>query len=431
MLVNFKFKNIKSFYEKNELSLQCTKDSELAEINTFSVSESLFNATDSNNLLKSAVIFGPNASGKSNVIKGLVYMYNAVRLSAASQFSVIKSNQNFAFYDTASDEESLYEVELIQNQTLYTYGFTILHGKIEKEWLKRRKERTVTVFERNKNKVELTGNEAAQALINLPESTLFLSVGGNFKLSISPYMQDVLDWFNNMIIVFENNINSLDIYSVENQKYKDQAIEILRKADIGIKNMDVVKDKIPNLGNLNSVLNFNMHLQANFSEYRQLKKENENMYDIDLNTKFNIYNKKNEEVGTKEIMLFKDNGFHSEGTIRLLCYLGFILAALDKGKLIFIDEIDSKLHFLVADYLIKMFNSIDKNPNNAQLICTAHNVMLMDEDLRRDQIYFTSKNEIGVSSLVSLIDYKGVRKNDLFSKKYLAGFYSKLPDLDK
>lgn len=130
-------------------------------------------------------------------------------------------------------------------------------------------------------------------------------------------------------------------------------------------------------------------------------------------------------------MLFKDKGFHSEGTIRLLCYLGYILAALDKGKIIFIDEIDSKLHFLVADYLLKMFNSIDKNPNNSQLICTAHNIMLMDDDLRRDQIYFTSKDEYGVSSLVSLADYKGVRKNDLFSKKYLAGFYLKLPNLDR
>ena len=76
-----------------------------------------------------------------------------------------------------------------------------------------------------------------------------------------------------------------------------------------------------------------------------------------------------------------------------------------------------------------MFNSIDKNPHNAQLICTAHNVMLMDEDLRRDQIYFTSKDKYGVSKLVSLSDYKGVRKNDLFSKKYLAGFYSNIPNL--
>lgn len=431
MLVNFRFKNFKSFYNENNLSLQATKDNELEEINTFNVNKTLFNKTEQPELLKSAIIFGSNASGKSNVIKGITYMYNAIRLSSAQQIDVIKNNETFAFYENANNEISLYEVEIIQNNNLYKYGFTILQGKIEKEWLYKRNERTTIVFEREKNKLKLTGNELVQSLINIPETTLFLSIGSNFNLSISNYLKDVLDWFNNIIIVFENNANSLDIYSVENQKYKKLAIEILKKADIGIKNMTVVKDKIASLQDLNSVLAFNMQFQSNPNKYGQLKQENENMYNIDLDTQFNVYNNKNEKIATKDIMLFKDKGFHSEGTIRLLCYLGYILAALDKGKIIFIDEIDSKLHFLVADYLLKMFNSIDKNPSNSQLICTAHNIMLMDDDLRRDQIYFTSKDEYGVSSLVSLADYKGVRKNDLFSKKYLAGFYLKLPNLDR
>ena len=431
MLVNFRFKNFKSFYNENNLSLQATKDNELEEINTFNVNKTLFNKTEQPELLKSAIIFGSNASGKSNVIKGITYMYNAIRLSSAQQIDVIKNNETFAFYENTNNEISLYEVEIIQNNNLYKYGFTILQGKIEKEWLYKRNERTTIVFEREKNKLKLTGNELVQSLINIPETTLFLSIGSNFNLSISNYLKDVLDWFNNIIIVFENNANSLDIYSVENQKYKKLAIEILKKADIGIKNMTIVKDKIASLQDLNSVLAFNMQFQSNPNKYGQLKQENENMYNIDLDTQFNVYNNKNEKIATKDIMLFKDKGFHSEGTIRLLCYLGYILAALDKGKIIFIDEIDSKLHFLVADYLLKMFNSIDKNPNNSQLICTAHNIMLMDDDLRRDQIYFTSKDEYGVSSLVSLADYKGVRKNDLFSKKYLAGFYLKLPNLDR
>lgn len=432
MLVNFKFKNFKSFYRENELSLQATKDNELKEINTFNVDENLFNKVEEHELLKSAIIFGGNASGKSNIIKGLTYMYNVIRLSPAQQFSnIVKLNEYYAFYENACNEPSLYEVEIIKNGNLYRYGFSILHEKIEKEWLYKRSERNSLVFERTGNKIKITGNETASSLINIPETTLFLSIGVNFNLSISNYLKDVLDWFDDLIIVFENNINSLDIYSVENKKYKDLAIEILSKADIGIKNMNVIKDKVADLSDLNAVLAFNMQIQADPSKYTQLKQENNNMYSIDLDTQFDVYNNKNKKVGTKDIMLFKDRGFHSEGTIRLLCYLGYILAALDKGKVILIDEIDSKLHFLVADYLIKMFNSIDKNPHNAQLICTAHNVMLMDEDLRRDQIYFTSKDMYGVSTLVSLADYKGVRKNDLFSKKYLAGFYSKLPNLSR
>ncbi len=432
MLVSFRFKNFKSFYNENELSLQAVKDDELKELNTFMVYEKFFNKTEEHELLKSAIIFGGNASGKSNIIKGLTYMYNVIRLSSAQQFSnIVKSNEYFEFYENASDEPSWYEVEIIKNNNLYRYGFTILHGAIEKEWLYKRNERESIVFERNKGKIKITGNTQAESLINVPETTLFLSLGANLNLTKKNYLKDVLDWFNDLIIVFENNANSLDIYSVENQKYKDLAVEILKKADIGIRDMNVVKDKVADLHNLNEVVAFNMNIQTNPLRYGQLKQENEHMYNIDLNTKFDVYNNMNEKVATKDIMLFKDRGFHSEGTIRLLCYLGYILAALDKGRVILIDELDSKLHFLVADYLIKMFNSIDKNLKNAQLICTAHNVMLMDDDLRRDQIYFTSKDEFGVSSLVSLSDYKGVRKNDLFSKKYLAGFYSKLPNLNK
>ena len=226
MLVNFRFKNFKSFYNENNLSLQATKDNELEEINTFNVNETLFNKTEQHELLKSAIIFGSNASGKSNVIKGITYMYNAIRLSSAQQIDVIKNNETFAFYENANNEISLYEVEIIQNNNLYKYGFTILQGKIEKEWLYKRNERTTIVFEREKNKLKITGNELIQSLINIPETTLFLSIGSNFNLSISNYLKDVLDWFNNIIIVFENNANSLDIYSVENQKYKNLAIEI-------------------------------------------------------------------------------------------------------------------------------------------------------------------------------------------------------------
>ena len=161
----------------------------------------------------------------------------------------------------------------------------------------------------------------------------------------------------------------------------------------------------------------------------QIAREDANLYNIDMETKFAVYNQDKTYVEDKIVRLFQDAGFNSEGTTRLLCYLGWILLALDKGKVIFIDEIDSRLHFLVADYILRLFNSIDKNPHNAQLVCTAHNVMLMDEDLRRDQIYFTSKDEYGESRLVALSDYKNVRKTDLFSKKYLAGFYADLPDM--
>lgn len=428
MLVNFSFKNCRSFYRENILSMQAVKDTELREINTFTVDGKLL-PKDENEFIKSAVVFGGNASGKSNVLKALAYMKNVLLLSA-SQFPIVDTNEPFAFYENAQEEESTYEVEIVSNASYYKYGFTLLKGTVKSEWLERRKERLTPVFRRTGNELEIVGlSKQATRLINVSHKTLFLSVGNNFHLDIAPYLNDVMQWFQNLLIVFENDANILDIYTMENGKYRDQALKILKLADIGIQDIKVKKDKVANMTDFNAMLNLNAQMQIKPISFGQLKKEEKNLYNIDLETFFDVYDEKGRKKGKKEVLLYKNAGFNSEGTVRLLCYLGWILTALDRGRVIVIDEIDAKLHFLVADYILKLFNSIDTNPKNAQLICTAHNVMLMDEDLRRDQIYFTSKDSYGESSLVSLSDYKNVRKTDLFSKRYLAGFYAKLPDM--
>lgn len=432
MLVNFRFKNFRSFYKETTFSLEATKDSDMREINTFYVNEKNLPKNE-NELLKSAVIFGGNASGKSNVIKALAYMKNVI-LFSASQLPIVQQNETFAFYENTITQDSLFEVEFIFNKIFYRYGFILNGGIVKEEWLERRIERLATVFRRNKKGLEIAGvDKAATKLINLAPNALFLSVGKNFHLEIVPALNDVMLWFQNLLIVFENNANSLDIYTLEGGKYREKALKILKLADIGIRDIKVKKDKIVNMADLNDVLRFNTQLQIQPSSVRgQLKQEENSLFNIDMVTEFDVYDEESKKrISQKDIMLFKDKGFNSEGTERLLCYLGWILAALDQGRVILIDEIDAKLHFLVADYLLKLFNSINNNPKNAQLVCTAHNVMLMDEDLRRDQIYFTSKDEYGESSLVSLSDYKNVRKENLFSKRYLAGFYSDLPDMTR
>lgn len=430
MLVNFRFKNCRSFYNEATLSMEATSDTELREINTFSVNDKLMPKGE-NELLKAAVIFGGNASGKTNVIKALSYMQNVV-LTSASQWPIVQNDEPFAFFEQAINEGSLYEVEIIQNGIFYQYGFILQNGAVVEEWLNKRNERIANVFKRKGENITIVGADKFLArVINLAPTTLFLSAGANFRLQIRDSLIAVMQWFQNLLVVFENNANSLDIYNLEQGKYREQAIKILKLADIGIKDIAVIKDKIVNMADINDVLRFNTQLQTQ-PPMGQVKQEDSNLYNIDVRTIFEMYDSNKEALNyKKEVLLFKNRGFNSEGTERLLCYLGWLLAALDQGRVLVIDEMDSKLHFLVADYLIKLFNSIDKNPKNAQLICTAHNVMLMDEDLRRDQIYFTSKDKYGESTLVSLADFKNVRKTELFSKRYLAGFYAKLPDMTK
>lgn len=85
-----------------------------------------------------------------------------------------------------------------------------------------------------------------------------------------------------------------------------------------------------------------------------------------------VYNKE------KEVYLLRNSSFYSEGTKKLFLYLGWIITTLDQERVISIDEFNTKLYLLIVDYIVKSFNSIIKNPNNAQLVATAHNLMLMD-----------------------------------------------------
>lgn len=310
MLINFNFSNSRSFYEATSLSMQATKDEELKQINTFTIDENLMPKGE-NTLLKSAIIFGGNASGKSNIFKALAYMKNVILLSA-SQFPVVQSNQVYAFYENTVKEDSLYEVEFIQNNTYYKYGFILNNHIVKKEWLERRKERLTTIFKRSENRLEIIGpDKAAAKLINLAPTALFLSVGKNFHLDIAKYLNDVMLWFQNLLIVFENNANSLDIYTMANGKYKEQALKILALADIGIKNIDVVKDKIVNMADLNDVLRFNTELQIQPKPLGQLKQEENNIFNIDMRTFFDVYDSKSKKtISKKEIMLLKDVGFN-------------------------------------------------------------------------------------------------------------------------
>ena len=146
---------------------------------------------------------------------------------------------------------------------------------------------------------------------------------------------------------------------------------------------------------------------------------------VSLITKHYYYDEKWEKTGIISTPLL----FESAGTKKLFEIAGPIIKALANGSVVFIDEIDSRLHPMLVRFLVMLFNSISKNPKNAQLICTTHNVLLLDEEIRRDQIYFTEKDEYGVSKLYSLTDFKGVRKESKLLKQYLLGVFGATPKI--
>ena len=430
MLVNFKVKNFRSFYDEVVFSMQATPNKEFAELNTFKAPErTLLNGE--NNLLKSAIIFGANSSGKSNLLKALKYMQFVVQFSN-SPFQTLMANEPFLFLEKNEAEPTVFEIEFINknNNTFYNYGFEIQNKKIIKEYLSKRTDgRIKDIFRRVNENMEYLSTDGIQKEIGfiqkVPQQILFISMAQNLIMQIAEDIKAVVQCFNELVVITQDDINGFDIYD-ENSLYHDKALEILKSADFGIDDFNIFKNKIAELNSLQNNIQFN--IQSKIPP--QIKKENAQIYHIDLDTKFNVYNIEGNPTGEViEKYLNKDYGFNSDGTYRLMCFLGIILKALDKGGVVFIDEIDSKIHFVIADYLIKLFNSIDVNKNDAQLITTAHNILLMDGNLRRDQIYFTKKDKFGKTALYSLSDFNGVRKTDLFSKNYLAGFYDAIPNV--
>jgi AAA15 family ATPase/GTPase len=146
-----------------------------------------------------------------------------------------------------------------------------------------------------------------------------------------------------------------------------------------------------------------------------------------LNSVHKKYDSNLKESGLATFNFFEDE---SEGTIKYFSLAGPIIDTLENGKILFIDELDSKLHPLLTQSIINLFNNKKSNPKNAQLIFTTHDTNLLSAHLfRRDQVWFVQKGRHGASSLYSLADYK-VRNDASFEKDYLSGKYGGIPIIE-
>lgn len=382
MLVRFTFKNTKSFLDEQVFTMEARPDKEFAE-NTVTVSKELLPGNEG--ILKTAIIFGANASGKSNLIKAIDYMKRAVLLSG-SAVDIIRMNDTFAFREGADRLDSHYEVEFIENGSYYRYGFVLRERKVVKEWLFRRAERLTPLFKREGEKLSITGLSPNEGKLIAPsEKTLFISIAENLKLSITPEIRDVLSFFRRICIIMRPERESLSYY-LENSKYLEDAIRILKDAGTGIADLSVIKD----------------------GTY------------IDAEASYPVFKENGEVARVRKVRIFQDPGLVSTGTVKLICMLAQLLKAADNGETVFLNDFGAYLHVQVAKYILTLFN----NSQGSQLIATSQVSLLMDRGMRRDQIWFTSKDGFERSTLLPLYSFGNVRKSDAYSKRYLSGEYT-------
>jgi predicted ATP-dependent endonuclease of OLD family len=252
---------------------------------------------------------------------------------------------------------------------------------------------------------------------NTRRDTLFLywANGGNNKLAMT-----VCRWFESIYIYDAEDtkrlLNATIEYLEESKEAKNNVLNLLRKADINILDFDIDKSQENEQNTL-----LNKTLRKDYVEKTPPSKT------MPLLTRHSYYNNKWDVIGILSTPMFVE----SAGTRKLLEIAGPIIVALEQGSVVFIDEVDTHLHPTLVRFLVMMFNSIINNPNNAQLICNTHDVLLLEGDIRRDQVYFIEKDERGVSKLYALTDFKGVRKDSKLLKRYLLGAFGAVPKLQE
>jgi hypothetical protein len=413
MLVNFRFSNYRSFKEDAEFSLVSDK---ITEHDNFVFTEEKYN------LLRSSVLYGANASGKTNFFRALDFFISFIKNSHNNQPNKKIDVDNFKLSTETEKKPTKFEMIFIIKGQMYRYGYMLTEKKIEEEWLfTRPKTKEVKLFERKRQKI-IRGNsftEVPKVDEMTKENTLFLSALSQWN---SETAKKIIKWFDkiNVLHAHYDIATGFTADLISKNKRKDVVLKYLKAADIGIDDLKVY-EKDFNTSDIPEYIRKQMEEDIKEKLPEELKI-------IELDSIHKKYNKNKEVVGAVEFNFNKDE---SEGTKKYFSLIGPIIDTLENGEMLFIDEIDTRLHPLIVEYIVNLFNNKTHNTKNAQIVFSTHNTnILKKEKLRRDQIWFVEKDRYGESNLYSLLEFKGIRKDASYNKDYLDGKYGAIPNID-
>jgi len=413
MLIEFNVQNFRSIKEEVTFSLVASADKSLD--NNLIKTDLL-----RDNLLRSAVIYGANASGKSNFVLAFNSLKKFVMESHMFQKGTKINYSPFKLDTKYLSKPSKFEVVFIKNNIKYIYGVSLNSEKIIDEYLYYYPEgRRALIFERrDTNNYRFTIDRKEQKFISEKTLDNVLYLSNSTQLNYDTTSK-AFDWFkDNFGIIGVTDHPQLIEYTIhklnENKKMKEFILKALIEADLGISDLFASVEAI-------SIDEIPIPIREQLKAIIPDSEGNLEMMDI------TTIHKVLDEIGNEKYVEF-DFEEESEGTKRLFSLIGPWIDSLNNGRVLIVDELDTKLHHLLNVFLIKLFNDPTQNKYNAQLIFTTHNTNLLDLDIfRRDQIWFTEKNPSkGSTDLYSLIEFRP-RKDKNIQKGYLAGRYGAIP----
>ncbi len=419
MLIQFTVKNYKTFEQEAKFSLVASNYyKEKAENNIIAMPK--FGLK----LLKSAVIYGANASGKTKLFDALQFMKNfAISSSKDKQISDKIGLEPFRLNSVSEKLPSAFEVIFIFKDKLYRYGFEATTEKITEEWLYcTEKKKEIELFYRKEQDFELDASFKVDDLVQrkrIRPNALLLSVAASFN---DPIAETILFWFENNFNILsglkEETYIDFSVNLLRNKVDQAKILNLLQYADLGITALDLKKATLADLPD-----EMPDELKAFLAE--KIKAGEDLFSDVHTSHK-----KFDADKSIAKLVRFTMDDEESSGTRKYFALAGPIINTLANGETLFVDELDAKLHPNLTHQLIQLFHNKETNPYNAQLVFNTHNTNLLDADIfRRDQIWFTEKDRYGAASLYALAEIKGVRNDHDLAKNYTQGRYGGIPFL--
>lgn len=441
MLIEFSVENFKSIKDKVTLTMLAAPEKTLSQNITKVKLPKIDGKKSINRILKTAAIYGANASGKSNILKAINIIKKIILNSHLHQPEQQFPIDNFRLDLSCANKPTNFEFIFICNEIKYAYNVSLTKNKVLEEnlyfWPNGRQ---VKVFERTGNQIEFGSFYKAKnkedELRNkiyaedTAENILFLSMANRVNI---PQIKEVFQWFANKLIIMyrRNGIGNDTTGMISEQIIKQQdVLNFLKVADDKIADFVLDEKEIDDVEK-NAFMN-NFIKTVLIPEIA--RKENIKIENIGKVVGKNISEKTRryaiDEDGNKILVEFNLSE-ESDGTQRYYGIIGPLLCCLERGCTVLFDELELRLHPLLSKGIIELFIS-ELNKKNAQLIITTHNVNLLDSKnfFRRDQIWLTEKDETSATNLYSLDEFKGIRNSMIHSKNYLKGKFGAIPDLD-
>ena len=416
MLIEFKVKNYRSIKDEQVLSMVKSTTKELEDTNTFVTPEKKKKLK----LLRSATIYGPNASGKSNLLKAMKAMQDIVLNSD----SKIKRGSKLPITPFLLDAETQvkpteFEIIFIAEEVRYQYGFVLTKDIVLEEWLYAFPEGSAqTWFEKTYNEEtnntdwyfgsKLFGNKKIWSE-STRDNALFLSTAIQLN---SDQLKPIYDWFQNTFHLLESTARldpsfTYDLYSQE--KYKNEIDKFLHIADLDIEELKITEEQ------------FDI---AKLPEDIPIELRNKIVHGSQEVKILDVASLHKSIQGNDVYFDFEDE---SDGTKKFLAFIGPWIDTLENGYVLVIDELHDNFHPLMVRFLIELFHSNRTNPKNAQLIFTSHETSVMTQEIfRRDQIWFCEKKN-KATELFSLAEFKPRKGVTDIEKSYFSGRYGALP----